>query len=85
MEETLTYTAQLALRQHSTEAIRKKVTRGRLRLLHYFFPSKRKNKYRESERMTDAITIHFKRLILINYYLKFTLVMLFFIFASSTP
>lgn len=30
VEETLTYTAQLALRKHSAEAIKKKVTRGRL-------------------------------------------------------
>lgn len=44
MEETLTYTAQLALQKHSAEAIRKKVRPGCLLLTHSCRDSKKKRK-----------------------------------------
>lgn len=42
VEETLTYTAQLALQKHSAEAIRKKVMPGSLLMTHFCVDSKKK-------------------------------------------
>lgn len=46
VEETLTYTAQLALQKHSAEAIRKKVMPGSLLMTHFCVDSKKKDIFR---------------------------------------
>lgn len=57
MEETLTYTAQLALRKHSAEAIKKKVTSALSALLAFFglnlafLPARENTKRRQMEEM----------------------------------
>lgn len=45
VEETLSYTAQLALQKHSTEAIRKKVMPGSLPITHFCVDSRKKDRY----------------------------------------